>query len=168
MKPFLVVCALIGTVSAMATASMVEFDQTGPKSQVQVCIEAPLATKVKAFIFTCQSPTYAETYAGLIYSPTPNLQLALGAGNETGGDRIGGWIWAGLGKFSYAYAFEDGFTGQFCKATVKYTATDKLKLGVADNSALGYGLLAEYKLSKSLTMVYTGYKEPRISLILSF
>jgi hypothetical protein len=167
-KSILAVCALIGTFSVFATASTIEFDQTGSSSQVQVCIEAPVISKITAFVYTCQSPSWAETYAGITYAPVPNVQLAIGAGNETGGDRIGGWVWVGFGKLSYSYAFEDGFSGAFCKATLKYAATNKLNLGVVENGAVGYGLLTEYKLTKDLTVVYNGYKEPRISLVLSF
>lgn len=155
-------------IACACVASTLEYDIAGDKTQIQICVEKPISGKVGAFAYSCQSKGWSETYAGLTYAPRPEIQIAIGAGQETGGNRIGGWIWAGKGRFSAIYLYEDGVTGTWDKYIIKYQATKNLGLGWTKKQFAGEGVYADYKLSKELTIKYSGFKTPELALNIRF
>ncbi len=163
----LVMLALVA-LSVSCSANMVEYDLTKDSKQVQICLEKPVAGKVGVFAYTLLSSNWDETYIGLTYAPIPNVQLAYGIGHETFGNRTGGWIWAGKGKVSAIYLFEDGGCGPWTKTEVKIQTSPKLSLGYAEKSFTGGGLLAEYNLGKGVNIKLTAYKEPELAIKLAF
>lgn len=167
-QTLVILVAIIATVTSAATASTVEFDLTAGKSQIQMCIEQPISGKVGGFAYSCQSESWGETYVGLTYAPIANIQVAFGAGQETGGSRTGGWIWAGKDRFSGIYFLENGASGTWDKLVLKYKTTNKLSLGWVKKQFAGSGIYAEFKLSKEATVKYSGFKEPELALQLSF
>lgn len=167
---FAIFCAIIGAALAttMVAAGTVEFDQTGGDTAVQITVEQPLSGRVGVFAYTYQSQAYSEAYAGLTYAPLPNIQLALGTGNEPGGSRIGGWIWAGAGNWSMVYGYEDGASGYCHKLSLKTQISEKVTIGVINNFYKGTVVLAEYRLSKTATLRYTDYAVPEVALVVGF
>lgn len=167
MKTLLLIAILI-TICSTCYASSLEFAQMGDNSQVKLCVEQSLSKNTSAFLFALNSKSWSEAYVGLTYSPVPEVQFALGAGQETGGNRVGGWIWAGKGRISAIYLFEDGFTGPWAKTIVKYAVNPKVSLGYVKKDFAGEGIYAEYKLGKDATLKYSGFKTPELAMAVSF
>lgn len=168
MKKLIIVAILFVISIVSATASTLEFAQTGENPQVTLFIEKSLNKKITAFLVAAEAGPYSEAYVGLTYAPIPEIQIAFGAGQETGGFRSGGWIWAGKGRISGIYAFENGFTGPWSKTIVQYAVTPKLSLGYVKKSFAGKGIYAEVKLGKSATFKYSGFKTPELAMAVSF
>lgn len=124
------------------------------------------------FAYACVSEGWGEAYAGKTYSPAPWLELAAGAGLETGQDslRFGGWAWAGQGHYSLLYVWERGGSGPWHKAIAMTKVTDALSLGVIDRSYYGRGVNAEYKLGSSskLSAAWYGDGKGTVSISTSF
>lgn len=166
----ILVIALLAVVffSGKVSADSLELDRTGDATQIQICVERPVSGKVGAFAYSCQTQNWSETYAGLTYAPRPEIQVAFGAGQETGGNRLGGWIWAGKGRFSGLYCLEDGKTGTWDKLVLKYQVTNKLSLGYTKKMYAGNGVYVEYKLDENIKVAYSGYKTPELAIKVSF
>ncbi len=164
----LIITAIVAASINAASASMVELDYRDGNVQTQICIEKPIKGTVGGFAYSCQKETWGEAYAGLTYCPTPNVQVALGAGQETGGNRVGGWVWAGKGKISAIHFFEDGASGPWAKTVVKYAITPKLSLGYVEKDFAGEGVYAEIKASKDITFKFSGFKKPELGLAFKF
>ncbi len=102
-----------------------------------------------------------QVYAGPKYSPTSWLQLAASAGAEKGQDsvRFGGWARASQDRFSLLYAWSQGGSGPWHKATAAYQVNDDLMIGAIDRAFCGRGATAEYKFgsgSKATVEYYSG------------
>lgn len=159
----LVILALL-VISTSSFASSIELARTDKVNSISVLVEKPITNQLGAFAFTTQNQFWGETYAGLTYAPTQNIQFALGAGYETGGSRTGGWIWAGKNKISAIYCFEDGASGPWHKLVAKLAVTPRFSLGYTEKSFAGSGIYAEFKLSKETTLKYSGFKKPELAL----
>jgi hypothetical protein len=168
LKKVIIVSAMLVLFATSAFASSIELAQTGDLQTISLCVQKPLNNKVGAFALSTQNKLWGQTYAGLTYSPIPNIELGYGAGFEAGGDRTGGWIWAMKDSFSGIYIFENGASGPWHKLVVKITITPKFNLGYTEKSYAGSGVYAEYKLDKTTTIKYSGFKEPEIALNLRF
>lgn len=157
--------------SVPCSASFVEYDRSGGSEQIQVCLEKNISNRVGIFAYSCQTENWGETYVGPELNgrfSNVSYQLAYGIGQETGGFRHGGWIWAGRGKFSAIYLHEDGATGTWDKLVLKCQVNDRLTVGYTKKMYAGQGLYAEYKLGKSTTVKYSGFKTPELGLNVSF
>jgi hypothetical protein len=100
-----------------------------------------------------------QAYAGATYSPTQWSQVALGVGTEADGLRLGGWVWAGQGRYSFLHLFEQGGSGPWHKTMAMVKVNDSLNAGVIDRSFFGHGITAEYQLgggSKLTGALYEG------------
>lgn len=164
---------MIGTlglliIATASFASSIELARTDKVNTVSVLVEKPITDRLGAFAFSTQNQFWGEAYVGLSYCPVPNIQFALGAGYETGGSRTGGWIWAGKDRVSGIYAFENGATGPWHKLVAKYAFAPRFSIGYTEKSFAGSGIYAEYKLSKELTIKYSGFKTPELALNIRF
>jgi hypothetical protein len=166
LKNLLAIAILI--LASPCFSDSLEIDRTGDATHIQICVERPISGKVGAFAYSCQTTSWSETYAGLTYAPISSVQVAFGAGQETGGNRFGGWIWAGKGKISGLYCLEDGKSGTWDKFVLKYQITDKLTIGYTKKMYAGTGVYAEYKLDKNIKVAYSGYKTPELALKVNF
>lgn len=168
MKYLLTLVTLLLAISITASASTLEFAQSGGKAQTKLCVEQSLNQKTGAFIYVMDTKYWTEGYGGLTYSPRPEIQFALGAGRETGGNRVGGWVWMGKNRVSAIYFFENGKTGHWYKTIAKYKINQKLSLGYVEKKFAGNGIYAEFKLSSDATLKWSGYKTPELALTVSF
>jgi hypothetical protein len=164
----LIITALLITAGTSALANSVEFDQRGDCQQAQICLDRQISSKVGVFAYNCLTKNWREGYVGLTYSPKQFIQVAYGIGQETGGFRQGGWIWAGKGRISAIYLAEDGASGPWNKTVVKYQATKRFALGWTEKSFAGSGIYAEYSVNKTITVKFSGFKTPEFGIKASF
>lgn len=167
MKTLLIIAILVLVASA-GQASTFEINETAGEPQMQVYVERPITDQVGGFLFNCQSKDWGQTQAGLTYSPVAWAQIGLGAGIETGGTRIGGSIWTGVGNVSGIYFLEHGSSGGWDKLVTKYQVAPRLALGWTEKAGSGQGVYADFKISQGLLVKYSGFKKPEIALQLSF
>ena len=164
----LIAIAILIIVAFPCFSDSLELDRTGDATQIQICVERPVACKIGAFAYSCQATSWSETYVGLTYAPRPEIQIALGAGQEIGGNRLGGWLWAGKGRFSAIYLYEDGESGTWDKCIAKYQVTEKFAFGWTKKQFAGEGVYADFKISKTVAIKYSGFKTPELALKVSF
>lgn len=166
-----IIVVTLALLANSCSASFVEYDRSGGSEQIQVCLEKNINDRVGIFAYSCQTENWGETYVGPELNGQVSgisYQLAYGAGIETGGSRHGGWLWAGKDRLSAIYLFEDGHSGTWDKLVLKCQIDDRLSVGYTKKMYAGKGLYAEYKLGKSLTIKYSGFKTPELGLNVSF
>jgi hypothetical protein len=169
-----IVAAAILIFAGASSASMIEVDRAGENTQLQLCIEKPISASVSLFAYSCLSENWQEAYIGPEVNGSigkVNYQLAYGVGQETGGNRNGGWVWAGYKKLSGIYLSENGGSGPWTKSVIKYAVSPKVSLGYTKKDFAGEGLYAECKLTGSTTLKISGFdkfKRPEIGLNVAF
>lgn len=161
MKTLIIVVVLI-VFACAANASFVgtETNLSTDITTVKICVQEPLNQNgMGAFVFSCQNRYWSQAYAGLTYfrpSGEVNVEVALGYGIEQADDpsRLGGWVWAGKGKLSAIYLFEDGGSGPWTKLEAKYQLTSKISVGYVGQKYIGQGPLVEYQLDKGTSVKF--------------
>lgn len=149
------VLLLVASFAFAQTTVEVEVDPaTHLNDDVQVTVCKSLDAKLGAFLFVQAYPEWSQFYAGPTYSPADWCQVGLGAGMESEGSagRLGGWVWAGKGKLSATWAFEESQSrgsGAWHKSFIQYQATERVSLGLIDRSFYGTGALVEYTLDSA-------------------
>jgi hypothetical protein len=124
------------------------------------------------FGYGCVAPGWSEAYAGATYSPVSWIEIAAGAGSEqyTKQVRLGGWIWAGYGRFSGLYLLENGGTGRWHKLELRAKVAPTFSLGWVDKAAAGHGPFVEWRFDSSLTIKASsfGHSQGELALSTSF
>jgi len=160
MKKLIATVIAILTLASAAFASFVEIDRKGEDTSVQSCIEKPVSPSISLFTYACLSEKWQEAYVGPELNGKAGdvaYQVAYGIGQETGGNRNGGWLWAGYKKLSAIYLSENGATGPWAKGVIQYKVSPKLGLGYVKKSFAGEGVYLQYKLTNSATLKVSGF-----------
>lgn len=168
MKKIIIVAVILVTISSVALANTVEFDQAGEKQQIQLYVTRPISGRVGGYVYSCQSKGWGEIHIGLTYAVSDNMSISAGIGKETAGNRVASSIWAGKGKFSGIYFLEKGPHGNWDKLVIKYQTSKVLAIGWTKKKFAGQAIYADFKLTKEVTVKYSGFKEPEIALMVSF
>jgi hypothetical protein len=144
-----ILLALALTISVKAETTLGVYDDlaTGSKS-FDLNVSRNLNEKVGMFAYATVSEYWSEAYAGPTFSPNANCQVGLGLGVESGQSsaRWGGFAWAGQGKASILYLFEDGGSGAWHKLKAGYQVSPRVSVAVLEKTSAGLGLNVEYKL----------------------
>jgi hypothetical protein len=143
----LLALALASSVKAETTLGVCDDLATGSKS-FDLNVSRNLNEKVGMFAYTTVSEYWSEAYIGPTFSPNANCQVGLGLGVESGHDsaRWGGFAWAGQGKASILYLFEDGGSGAWHKLKTGYQISPRFRVEILEKTSAGLGLGVEHKL----------------------
>jgi len=154
-KAMTILLVLALALSVKAETTMGFFDNTKTESKsIDMFICQSLNDKVGVFGYATVSEGWSEAYAGPTFSPNANFQVGLGLGVESGQDsaRIGGFAWAGHGKASVTYLFEDGGSGPWHKLKAGYQVSSRANVQVLEKTSAGLGLGVEYKLEANTSL----------------
>jgi hypothetical protein len=103
------------------------------------------------FAFTEAKQTYAQAYAGPTYSPKKWLQVGLGIGLEQDQNplRVGGFLWAGHGRYSLLTIQEHGGSGRWYRTEANFQALERLGLGAMHQKGYGLGPRIQFQIPRS-------------------
>ena len=144
-----------------ATTMGVEKDLSSGSVCFDLFAQDQISTELGWFSYFLVTDGWSEAYVGPTYSPNPNLQIGLGYGLEQADDpgRFGGYVWAGKGKFSATWLFEDGGTGPWHRLNLGYQIDPRWRVVLSDRSFYGKGVSVEYQLDKQVKLQLNAWEE---------
>ena len=94
---------------------------------------------------------YRQIYGGPSLKPTSWLELGVGIGQENVGNRNrrAAYFSADGERLSLSGYFENGASGSFHKVFLTYKATEFIKVGLMDQTSIGFGPKVTYNITKN-------------------
>jgi hypothetical protein len=122
------------------------------ESQVIAVVSGNVSGPIGYFVLgQAISSGYKQFYGGPSLKLGP-IEVGAGIGREDhpGTLRHSEYIVGGLGKVSFAYAFEGGGSGPWHTGRIMYQVTPNFRLGAMDQSYFGAGPRIEYTLTRNV------------------